>query len=175
MGNSLLAVVSTCRPGQDSVSANAELVRWTGIRPWPSPWSTRTRSHRSRCIAGSRRSCRLWRVSGHAAPRVVRGRDDPLHTLSDRDLTEELRSMGGTPHEILSNQDLLATILPTLRTDFELIENWVPDLPFLRSEEATTVRRTRRRLKRGAMRQRGHSKACNCQATISISRAAAGC
>jgi hypothetical protein len=24
------------RPGQDSVSANAELVRWTGIRPWPS-------------------------------------------------------------------------------------------------------------------------------------------
>jgi MotA/TolQ/ExbB proton channel family len=32
MGNSLLAVVSTRRPGQDSVSANAELVRWTGIR-----------------------------------------------------------------------------------------------------------------------------------------------
>src|ERR1700730_6169868 len=55
MGNSLLAVVSTRRPGQDSVSANAELVRWTGIRPWPSPWSTRTRSHRSRCIAGSDR------------------------------------------------------------------------------------------------------------------------
>jgi hypothetical protein len=25
------------RPGQDSVSANAELVRWTEIRPWPSP------------------------------------------------------------------------------------------------------------------------------------------
>src|SRR4029077_20792861 len=61
MGNSLLAVVSTRRPGQDSVSANAELVRWTRIRPWPSPWSTRTRFHRSRRIAGSRRSCGLWR------------------------------------------------------------------------------------------------------------------
>jgi hypothetical protein len=31
MGNSLLAVASTRRPGQDSVSANAELVRWTEI------------------------------------------------------------------------------------------------------------------------------------------------
>jgi hypothetical protein len=29
------------------VSANAELVRWTGIRPWPSPWSARTRLLRS--------------------------------------------------------------------------------------------------------------------------------
>ena len=52
MGNSLLAVVlNSAVPARDSVSANAELVRWTGIRPlWPSPWSTRTRSHRSRCI-----------------------------------------------------------------------------------------------------------------------------
>ena len=56
VGNSLLAIVSTRRPSQDSISANAELVQWTGIRPWPAPWSTRTRCHRSRCIAGSQQS-----------------------------------------------------------------------------------------------------------------------
>src|SRR5437764_15427415 len=31
VGNSLLAIVSARRPSQDSISANAELVQWTGI------------------------------------------------------------------------------------------------------------------------------------------------
>ena len=42
MGNSLLAVISTRRPSQDSVSANAELARWIRIRLRPFPRSTKT-------------------------------------------------------------------------------------------------------------------------------------
>jgi len=52
MGNSLLAVVSTRRPSQGSVSADAELVGWIGIRPGRPLWSTRTQRRRSICIEG---------------------------------------------------------------------------------------------------------------------------
>ena len=52
MGNSLLAVVLTRRPSQGSVSADAELVGWIGIRPGRPLWSTRTQCHQSICIEG---------------------------------------------------------------------------------------------------------------------------
>ena len=57
MGDSLLAVISTRRPSQDSVSANAELMRWIRIRLRPFPWSTKTPCRQSRCSAGSQRAC----------------------------------------------------------------------------------------------------------------------
>jgi surfactin synthase thioesterase subunit len=39
---------------------------------------------------------------------------------SDAELIEDLREMGGTPEEVLSQPDLLELILPTLRADFAL-------------------------------------------------------
>lgn len=44
--------------------------------------------------------------------------------LSSSAFIRELRTMGGTPSEILGNPDLLQVILPTLRADFALCENY---------------------------------------------------
>lgn len=62
-------------------------------------------------------------VSSWAAPsslQALRKR----HLLNDEAFIHELRAMGGTPDEILSNQKLLPFILPIARADFALIEKW---------------------------------------------------
>jgi medium-chain acyl-[acyl-carrier-protein] hydrolase len=65
-------------------------------------------------------------VSGHAAPRVFRRRDPPIHRLSDAELVDVLRSFGGTPQGVLASPDLLEAQLPTVRADFEAYESWTP-------------------------------------------------
>jgi|ERR1051326_3083320 medium-chain acyl-[acyl-carrier-protein] hydrolase len=44
--------------------------------------------------------------------------------LTDREFIEELKSIGGTPKEILRIPELLELILPTLRADFLLCESY---------------------------------------------------
>jgi medium-chain acyl-[acyl-carrier-protein] hydrolase len=68
-------------------------------------------------------------VSAARTPRRLQS-TDTLHPLSDADLIEQLRRLGGTPEEILSRPDLLALVLPSLRADLRLLERWVsPDEP----------------------------------------------
>ncbi|WP_280720019.1 alpha/beta fold hydrolase [Kitasatospora sp. MAP5-34] len=43
---------------------------------------------------------------------------------SDQELVADLRSMGGTPEEVLANPELLSLILPTLRADFALCDTF---------------------------------------------------
>jgi len=44
--------------------------------------------------------------------------------LTDKEFVEELKNIGGTPKEILRIPELLELMLPTLRADFSLCENY---------------------------------------------------
>ena len=56
----------------------------------------------------------------HRAPR-----SSPIHGLPDADFLEELGRLGGTPHEILGQDELMALLLPGLRADFRLAESYL--------------------------------------------------
>jgi surfactin synthase thioesterase subunit len=62
-------------------------------------------------------------VSGCRAPRV-RHTGRPVHSLSDAAFREELRRLGGTPAELLDNDELMDLVLPTLRADFAVCETY---------------------------------------------------
>lgn len=64
-------------------------------------------------------------VSGSRAPHMP---DDepPLHALPDDELIQELHELGGTPREVLDNDELMRLLLPLLRADFEVNETYDP-------------------------------------------------
>ncbi len=51
---------------------------------------------------------------------------DEYYKLSDPELKERLREMNGTPHEVLEHPELMELMLPLLRADFELNDNYQP-------------------------------------------------
>lgn len=65
-------------------------------------------------------------ASGRRAPQVPR-RYEPFHELPDAQFIERLRQLKGTPEEVLQHPELLAFILPTLKADFALCENYSSD------------------------------------------------
>jgi medium-chain acyl-[acyl-carrier-protein] hydrolase len=70
-------------------------------------------------------------VAARKAPQVpLTGRI--THKLSDPEFIEEISRMGGTPKEILENDDLMKLVLPTLRADFQVNETYefVAEAPF---------------------------------------------
>lgn len=71
-------------------------------------------------------------VSGRTAPQVP-DTHQALHRLSSADLVAELRALGGTPDEVLSDPVVMARVLPFLRADFTLNEDYAfpaePPLP----------------------------------------------
>lgn len=60
-------------------------------------------------------------VSGRYPPHLPARRKD-LHDMPDAALIDEMRRLGGTPEDILHNQDLLDMMLPIVRDDFRLLE-----------------------------------------------------
>jgi len=64
-------------------------------------------------------------VSGCQAP-ARRKLDLKWLTCDDEAVCEELRSLGGTPPELLENRDLLELLLPALRADFHLCGSYRP-------------------------------------------------
>lgn len=62
-------------------------------------------------------------VSGNAAPHVPM-RAAALHRLPDDAFLSELRQLGGTPEEFFGNRELLALLLPMLRSDFAVCETY---------------------------------------------------
>ena len=60
-------------------------------------------------------------ISSSCLAPQVRKKGEPLHELSDRDLIEKLKIVGGTPLEILENEDLMNLVLPGFRADLELL------------------------------------------------------
>ena len=47
-----------------------------------------------------------------------------IHNLDDDLFIKELKNFGGTPCEVLKNRELMSLVIPTLRSDFKLFENY---------------------------------------------------
>jgi medium-chain acyl-[acyl-carrier-protein] hydrolase len=71
------------------------------------------------------RSCISLIVAGARAPHL-RALDRSLHTLQRDELIEELRSMNGTPSELLQNNQAMDFLLPIIRSDLRLLATYVP-------------------------------------------------
>ncbi len=69
-------------------------------------------------------------VSGRSAP-TVPYEDPPTYGLPDSEFVEELRSLNGTPGEVLEHPELMEILIPLLRADFELIQtySYLPEPP----------------------------------------------
>lgn len=69
-------------------------------------------------------------VSGCSAPQLDTS-ETPIHQLPHDAFIEELRRLSGTPDEVLQNNEILELLLPALRADFAVCEEYlyVPDGP----------------------------------------------
>lgn len=63
-------------------------------------------------------------VSGAAPPQQRRRADRPRADMSDAELVEELRRLGGTPWQVLGNPELLELLMPSIRADFEVADSY---------------------------------------------------
>jgi len=63
-------------------------------------------------------------VSGRRAPHLPSRRRRNLHDLPRAELIAEIKALNGTPAEVFDHQDLIDLMLPTLRSDFELVETY---------------------------------------------------
>ena len=61
--------------------------------------------------------------SGNVAPSVRELKE--LHKLPDNQFMKEIIDLGGTPEEVLKNEELRSLVLPILRSDIKLNENYV--------------------------------------------------
>ncbi|HEY9345536.1 MAG TPA: thioesterase domain-containing protein, partial [Inquilinus sp.] len=69
-------------------------------------------------------------LSGHHAPHW-RGPERQRSRMTDAELAEDLRAMGGTAPQVLGSPDLLSVLLPILRSDYRLTEAYRPSLDSL--------------------------------------------
>jgi medium-chain acyl-[acyl-carrier-protein] hydrolase len=69
-------------------------------------------------------------VSGCRAPQIAR-RKPPIYNLPEMKFLEALRSLNGTPAEVLDNPELMQLMKPVLRADFEVSETYTytPTIP----------------------------------------------
>lgn len=65
----------------------------------------------------------LFIASGSNSPDTVRQKP-PLHALPDAEFIAALRALDGTPAEVLDNPELMALLLPLLRADFQIAEQY---------------------------------------------------
>lgn len=62
-------------------------------------------------------------LSGRRAPHIP-DREPPIHHLPRAEFLAELRTLNGTPEELLRNEELMECVLPVLRADFALCERY---------------------------------------------------
>jgi medium-chain acyl-[acyl-carrier-protein] hydrolase len=62
-------------------------------------------------------------ASGCNAPQK-RNKSEGMHLMSDDDLIDKLKSYNGTPPEVLANRELMELVLPTIRADFGMAEDY---------------------------------------------------
>ena len=63
-------------------------------------------------------------VSGRRAPHVA-SREPTLFDLPDSDFFQQLGHLNGTPREVLEHPELMQIMLPLLRADFSVAENYL--------------------------------------------------
>ena len=70
-------------------------------------------------------------VSGRMAPQLP-PREPPSYNLPEPEFLEKLRTLNGTPREVLEHPELMQLVAPIVRADFEAIQTYVyrPDAPF---------------------------------------------
>ncbi|GGB95629.1 thioesterase II family protein [Pseudoduganella buxea] len=64
-------------------------------------------------------------VSGRRAPHL-RSRRPPVHAMENDAFLAAIGSLGGTPPQVLQDEQLFRTFMPSLRADFELNERYTP-------------------------------------------------
>lgn len=62
-------------------------------------------------------------VSGARGPHLLRNRHN-IHDLAEEEFITELKTLNGTPPEVLENPDLMRMISTTLRADFAIAETY---------------------------------------------------
>lgn len=62
-------------------------------------------------------------VSGRRAPQLP-NTTQPTYELPEPDFIEMLRRLNGTPKEVLANAEMMGLMIPLLRADFQLIQNY---------------------------------------------------
>ncbi|MFF7636232.1 thioesterase II family protein [Kitasatospora sp. NPDC008050] len=67
-------------------------------------------------------------VSASRAPRLL-GADADTHRLSDAELTKRLAELGGTPQELLENEELMEIYLPVIRADYRILGEYGTGTP----------------------------------------------
>lgn len=70
-------------------------------------------------------------VSGRAAPQIPEA-ERRTYDLPEPEFVDELRRLNGTPKEVLEHPELLGLMIPILRADFAICQNYVcsPEAPF---------------------------------------------
>jgi medium-chain acyl-[acyl-carrier-protein] hydrolase len=63
-------------------------------------------------------------AAGCRAPHLPAAWPTDRHTLADRDFIDVLRELNGIPGEILEDAEWMEVVLPTLRSDFKLVETY---------------------------------------------------
>jgi len=63
-------------------------------------------------------------VSGAKAPQLLID-GTTIHMLPDTLLLDKVRQLGGTPEEVLENEELVSALLPAFRADFEVLETYI--------------------------------------------------
>lgn len=61
--------------------------------------------------------------SGHRAPHCIRTKK-PIHNLPDDEFMNEIIKLGGTPIEVVQNDELCKLVTPILKNDFRLLESY---------------------------------------------------
>ena len=75
------------------------------------------------CEEGLRKPCYIF-FSGDTPPSSKKPRKT-LHTLPDTEFMQEIINLGGTPPELLENSELLQLVLPVLRSDVRISEEYI--------------------------------------------------
>ena len=66
---------------------------------------------------------RLLAVAGRNGP-ALPAAGEPMHALPDREFAAAIRRLGGTPGDVLDDEDLRATFAPVVRADLRLAETY---------------------------------------------------
>ncbi|MGV2831547.1 thioesterase II family protein [Myxosarcina sp. GI1(2024)] len=62
-------------------------------------------------------------ISGRRAPQT-KDEKPPIHSLPQAEFIQELRQLKGTPEAVLNNNELMELLVPILRADFAVLENY---------------------------------------------------
>ncbi|MFB7999744.1 thioesterase II family protein [Streptomyces sp. NPDC056002] len=65
-------------------------------------------------------------MSAYGAPRGDADADSSPHLMADDELRAWLRSGGGSPPQLLDNDDVWRKFAPVFRSDFKLVDTWAP-------------------------------------------------